>query len=155
MAYDHIERGIIKFLQADIPLAPRPYRYLSEELGCSEEEIISRIIKMKNRGLIKRLGAVLRHQKAGFTVNAMVAWKVDENTKDQAGQIMADFNEVSHCYLREVPEDFGYNLFSMIHARSEEELSELIDNIARQTGLKDYIIIRSVKEYKKTSMKYF
>jgi DNA-binding Lrp family transcriptional regulator len=155
MAYDHIERGIIEFLQADIPLAPRPYRYLSEELGCSEEEIISRIIKMKNRGLIKRLGAVLRHQKAGFTVNAMVAWKVDENTKDQAGQIMADFNEVSHCYLREVPEDFGYNLFSMIHARSEEELSELIDNIARQTGLKDYIIIRSVKEYKKTSMKYF
>jgi len=152
--YDRIEKEIIKLMQADLPLESRPYKGLSKALGVSEEEIVARINDMKERGLIKRLGAVLRHQKVGYTVNAMVVWKLDEKSADKAGKIMAECSQISHCYLRKVPEDFGYNLFSMIHCKSQEELFRIIDSISKKTGLNDYLVIRSVREMKKVSMSY-
>ena len=88
------------------------------------------------------------------TVNAMAAWKVEPEKADLAGRQMAEFPEVSHCYLRQVPNSFPYNLFTMIHARSDAQLSEIIARAADETELNDYLIIKSLKEYKKASMKY-
>jgi len=152
--YDDVELEIIKLVQADLPLESRPYSQLAQKLNVNEEEIVTRIQSMKERGLIKRLGVILRHQKAGFTVNALVAWRVAENEADEVGIIIAEYDAVSHCYLREVPESFKYNLFSMIHSHSEEEIAHLIKDISNRTGIKDYIIIKSLKELKKTSMTY-
>ncbi len=150
-----IESKIIKFIQGDIPLETCPYKQLAKNLQLEEEEIVAHIKKMQEKGLIRRLGAVLRHQKAGFTVNTLVAWKIDENKVDEVGNMIAQYNEISHCYLREVPESFGYNFFSMIHSRSDEENLQLIHKIVNQTGIKDYIVIKSQAELKKTSMTYF
>ncbi len=155
MLYDKLDREIIKFLQGSLPLESRPYAELAEHLQVSEEEIVARIGSLADRGIIRRLGAVLRHQRAGYRVNAMVAWKTDVSNQDRSGQIMAEFPQVSHCYLREVPPDFAYNLFSMIHARSEEELKHLVAEISLRTGLDDYLVIRSIKEMKKVSMEYY
>jgi DNA-binding Lrp family transcriptional regulator len=85
----------------------------------------------------------------------MVAWKVTPETADAAGETMAAFQEISHCYLREVSAAFGYNLFSMVHGRSAEELERTIERIAQMTGLTDYVILRSVRELKKVSMRFF
>lgn len=156
MSYDNTDREIMRFLQGDIPLEPRPYRKLAEELKLDEEEIVLRIRRLQEKGCLRRLGAVLRHRKAGFKVNAMVAWQPgDEEEADRAGKIMADYKEISHCYIREVPPEFDYRLFSMIHAKSEEQLAEIINKLSLQTGIKKHIILRSTKELKKESMQYF
>lgn len=155
MPYDEMDREILRFIQGDIPLRSRPYQELAEHLGLSEDEVVSRIDSLIKRGVIRRMGAILRHQKAGYSVNAMTAWRVDAAQADRAGQIMADFAEVSHCYLRQVPPEFGYNLFAMLHARSEAELNQIIGEMSDRTGLKDYSVYRSIKEYKKVSMEYF
>lgn len=153
--YNSVDREIIHFLQGDIPLESEPYKQLAQSIGLSEEEIITRIEFLIQNDVIRRLGAILRHHKAGFKVNAMVVWKVDDNLADEAGQKMAQFNEISHCYLRKIPECFKYNLFTMIHARTEEELSEVINRVSAITEINDYKIIKSIKELKKSSMIYF
>lgn len=155
MIYDLKDKEIIKFLQGNIPIVSQPYKELADRLGLTEQEIIERIEDMKKTGLIRRLGAVLRHQQAGYKVNAMVVWQVDENRADTAGKIMAGFKQVSHCYLRDVPKGFEYNLFTMIHSQSNENLLAIINEISCQTGLQKYLIIRSIKELKKVSMEYF
>lgn len=151
---DKLDKAIIRMMQSDIPLSERPYRELARNHSASEEEIVERIKIMLEKGIIRRLGAVLRHQRAGYRANAMVAWKTDISCADEAGQIMAGFPEISHCYFREVPASFDYPLFSMIHARNEEELEKTIARIARATGIMDYQVLKTQRELKKTSMKY-
>lgn len=155
MQYDDIDREIVRLIQGDLALVSRPYENLARQMGISEAAIVARINTMQERGLIRRFGAVLRHQKAGYTVNAMVAWKIDNEGAEQAGTIMATYNEISHCYLREVQNEFAYNLFSMIHAKSDDELSQLLGDISQATGIKDYTVLKSVRELKKQSMQYF
>lgn len=152
---DVLDKEIIRLMQGDMPLSSRPFKEMAEVIGISEDELLSRIRNMCEQGIIRRLGAVLRHNRVGFTVNAMVALKVDESRADEAGYKLAGFEEISHCYWREVPEDFGYNLFAMVHATSEEELRGVIKRMAEETGINEYKIFRSRQEMKKVSMTYF
>lgn len=154
MINDAVDQAIIAILQGDLPLESRPFYKLAQQQNISEQEIVDRIIKMQQTGILRRWGAVLRHQQAGYLANAMVAWKVTAAQADEAGNVMAGFKEVSHCYLRKVPASFAYRLFTMVHAHNEQELQQLINKIAQYTDLKDYKVIKSIKEYKKASMKY-
>ena len=110
--------------------------------------------RLQSQGILRRWGAVLRHRQAGLCGQRYGGLEGEAERADEVGQIMAGFNEISHCYLREVPDKFGYSLFTMLHARSDEELEEMVAGIAEQTGLQDYVVIKSLKEFKKASMKY-
>lgn len=154
MKINDTDREIIRFIQGDIPIEARPFLSLAQNLNLSEDEIIGRIRHLKKHGIIRRFATILGHYRAGFTVNAMVAWRVEAEDADRAGMIMASYDQVSHCYLRDVPEEFGYNFFSMIHASSDEAMERLVEEISWETGIKDYIIIRSIRELRKVSMKY-
>lgn len=151
---DKIDKLIIEVIQSDIPLTSNPFQELAQKINVSEDEIVNRIKKMQEVGIIRRFGAVLRHQKAGYNTNAMVAWLVDEKDADRIGELMAEHPRISHCYLREVPEQFGYNLFTMIHAKSVDQLEETVEYISNLVGIKNYKILNSIKELKKVSMKY-
>ncbi len=146
---------IIQYLQGDIPLETQPFAQLADQLGISEEQIVKRIQSLYEKGYIRRLAAVLRHRQAGFKVNGMVAWQVDEDKADKVGRLFAEDDQVSHCYWRQVPDSFGYNLFTMIHARSQKELTDKVEKLSQCQDVKDYVVIESLQEYKKTSMKYF
>lgn len=154
MKLDKVDLKILQFIQGDIPLTANPFQELAKSLNMSEQDIVNRIKSWQESGIVRRFGAVLRHQKAGYNTNAMVAWFIEENEADNIGKIMADHPRISHCYLREVPEEFRYNLFTMIHATSQEDLEEVISHISKTTKIEDYAILQSIKEYKKTSMKY-
>lgn len=154
MKINDIDRQIMRFIQGDIPVEPRPFLPLAQSLNLSEDKIIARIKDLQERGIIRRFAAILGHYRAGFTVNAMVAWRVEVEDADRVGMIMAAYDQISHCYLRNVPEEFGYNFFSMTHTSNEEQMERLVEDIAYRTGIKDYIIIRSIRELRKVSMEY-
>ncbi|MCX5780896.1 MAG: Lrp/AsnC family transcriptional regulator [Firmicutes bacterium] len=154
MFEDSIDRSIIGLVQGDLPLQSHPFLDLAQDLGISEAEIVARVRSLQGQGILRRWGAVLRHRQAGFVANAMVAWKVEAERADELGQALAEFKEISHCYLREVPDEFAYNLFTMLHARTEEELEEILSRTSLRTGLQDYLVIKSLKELKKASMQY-
>ncbi|NLD35797.1 MAG: Lrp/AsnC family transcriptional regulator [Desulfatiglans sp.] len=152
---DELDKKIISFLQKDIPVQPMPYKILADQLSVSEDEILNRIREMVAGGVIRRLGATLYHQQAGFKANAMVAWVIAEKEIDEIGHIMAGFKEVTHCYHRWPQRDWRYNLFTMIHGESREECHEIARKMSKRTGVKDYSLLFSEKEFKKTSMEYY
>jgi len=152
---DNVERRIIQHLQGDLPVTPRPFAVLASRVGISEEEVLDTIKLLKERGTLRRFGATLRHQLAGYKANAMVAWCVREDSMEEIGPLMASFKEVSHCYERTIQGKWKYNLFTMIHGRSKKECQDIARRIAEDTGVKDYILLLSLKEFKKTSPRYF
>ena len=147
-------KKIIKELQGDLPLVSRPYLELAKRIDLTEQEVITIIGELLEEGLLRRLGAVLRHQKAGYDANAMVAWKVPKEESDRVGNLLAANPRVSHCYWRETPVEWPFNLFTMIHARRQEELQKLIQELSQKIGIEEYKVIKSVRELKKTSVQY-
>ena len=152
---DKIEKKVIRLIQGDIPLDPRPFKVLAKRAGISEEEFVDQIVQLKDRGMIRRFGATLRHQEAGFSSNAMVAWLIPEDRIEQVGNIMASFREVSHCYHRRPQKDWKYNLYTMVHGESREECHNIAGRIAKKVEVEEYVLLFSEKEFKKTSMEYF
>lgn len=132
-----------------------PYAELAKRTGISEEELLSRIRQMKERGLLRRFGATLRHQKVGYVANAMSAWVVPEERLEEVGRILASYPQVTHCYERPPREGLPYNLYAMIHGRTLEDCERLAQNVADRTGIQQYVLLFSRRENKKTSMHYF
>ena len=153
---DDLDKKIVHHLQGDIPLVCDPFAVLAKKIGITEERLMERIRQLKEQGILRRFGATLYHQNAGFKANAMVAWQVPEEKIEEIGPLMAGFREVSHCYQREIHGNtWKYNLFTMIHGKNQEECQEIAKKIARETGIDDYTMLISTKEFKKSSPVYF
>ena len=150
-----LEKKIIASIQEDIPIISRPYHEISKKLKISEETLLKTLKDLCDRGVIRRFGATIRHQKSGFAANAMVAWIVDEDRIDEVGEKMASFRQVSHCYRRNPNGQWPYNLYTMIHANDEDTCRETARQMSRETHVNNYKLLFSQKELKKTSMKYF
>ena len=150
-----LEKKVIALLQTDIPVVQRPFRQMAEKIGITEDQFLAVLTRLNQRGIVRRFGATLKHQKSGFKANAMVAWNVDETKVEQVGTAMAQFDEITHCYRRNPAPGWPYNLYTMVHAGTEPECLALVEKIAATVGESDYTLLFSRKELKKTSMKYF
>jgi DNA-binding Lrp family transcriptional regulator len=150
-----LEKKVIASVQEDIAVTARPYRELAERVEIPEETYLATLRNLCRRGVIRRFGATIRHQRTGFTANAMVAWKVDEARIEEVGKKMASFRQVSHCYRRNPAPKWPYNLYTMIHAGSEDSCRKTAQKMARAAGVDSYVLLFSRRELKKTSMVYF
>ena len=142
-------------LQKDVELVSRPFQNMSKRLRITEKELLDVAREFEERGIMRRFAAILRHQKAGFVANGMVTWKVPNNKIEDVAKIAISFSQVSHCYQRPVYEDWPYNLFTMVHARSKEACERIAQEISKRSGITEYAILYSTKEYKKERVKYF
>jgi DNA-binding Lrp family transcriptional regulator len=152
---DDLEKKIIRHLQADLPLTTTPFAAVASRVGIGEEELLERIRGLKERGVLRRFGATLRHLKAGIKANVMVAWYVPEGQVDEVGPLMAGVREVSHCYERKPTGGWKYNLFTMVHGKTRKQCREVVERLAELTGIKEYVYLFTRKEFKKTSPEYF
>lgn len=152
---DLIDRKIVIAMQDEFPLVPEPYRELAGRIGISEEELLTRLQKQKQRGCIRKMGAVLRHREVGYTANALCAWIVEEERLAQVGSIMAAHPAVTHCYARKNAPQWPYNFYVMLHSQSREACCALAAELAEQAEERNYTMLFSTREWKKTSMRYF
>ena len=113
------------------------------------------LIYLKKQGIIRRFGATLRHQEAGFSSNAMIAWLVPDDRVEEAGNILAKFREVTHCYQRKPQADWRYNLYTMVHGSNRDQCYQIAERMSHSVGIDEYVLLFSEKEFKKTSMEYF
>ena len=151
-----LDRRFVVEFQKDLPLTEEPYAQACEALGLSTEEVAAHAEQMKRAGALRRVSAVFRHQKAGFTFNAMGVWAVPQQEVAQTGQRMAEFKAVSHCYLRPTYPEWPYTIFTMVHGRSKEEAFGKIQAIADEVAQGvDYDILYSTKEYKKVRLEFY
>lgn len=107
---------------------------------------------------MRRFGAILRHQEAGFAYNAMVCFaeRVDAGKSEiESGAVLAKKPYISHCYERPAFEGFPYTLYAMMHAQSAAELDRYIKDASASIDNPDYAVLHSVRELKKTSFVFF
>ncbi len=149
------DKRFIRATQKDIRIIERPFNPVADELGMSVKELFGKFDHYQRLGVMRRFAAILRHQKAGFVANGMVCWKADEQDSARIADVTSKINEVSHCYMRPTYEDWPYSTFTMIHGRERKECEKIAEEISKQTGIADYVILYSTKEYKKQRVEYF
>ncbi len=150
---DRIDIRLLKSTQDGIPIIQEPFKQIANELGISEDEVLDRLENLIKEGVIRRFGASIGHRAIGITANAMCTWNVPDEKVEEVGALMAGFPEVTHCYERPRFPDWKYNLFTMIHAYTREECEKIAKEISIATGIRDYSILFSEKEFKKTGVR--
>ncbi|MCE5190763.1 MAG: Lrp/AsnC family transcriptional regulator [Actinomycetia bacterium] len=154
------EKALARLLQADLHVTERPFLELARTLAecgydVDEAWVLERTRQWVDTRVVRRFGAAIRHHRTGFSANAMGVWHAPEERVEEVGRIMASFPEVSHCYQRPSAPTWPANLYTMIHGRTREEVEAVAERIREATGLEAPRLLYSVREFKKTSMKYF
>ena len=154
--FDEFDQAVIRATQGDLPVVPEPYVPAARELGVGVPELLTHLEGMRERGLLRRVAAILYHRRAGFSANGMGVRKVPEDKVLEVGPRMAAFRGISHCYQRPTYEDWPYSIFTMAHGRSKEECDAILDAIAEQTPeVQDRATLYSSTEFKKIRLLYF
>ncbi len=147
--------AIVKCIQEHLPLVQRPFGVWADSLKMRESELLTIISDWMRHGTIRRFAAILNHRKVGFRSNGMVVWNCPRDQIDRIGEILASYPEVSHCYNRPAYPHWPYNLYAMIHGRNPEQCESIAHRLADATGLDNFRILFSTKEYKKIRLKLF
>ena len=132
-----------------------PYAAPAAALGVSVPQLLDHMAGMRERGLLRRVAAILYHRRAGFSANGMGVWRVPDDQIQTVGPRMASFRGISHCYQRPTYEDWPYSVFTMAHGRSKEECDAVLDAIADDTGITERATLYSSTEFKKIRLLYF
>jgi DNA-binding Lrp family transcriptional regulator len=140
---DSTDKNLINRVQSNFPITSRPYRQLAEELGISEQEVIDRLAKLKQRGIIRRFGAVFDSQKLGFT-STLAAISVPPERVDEVAAIINSYPRVTHNYLR----NDHYNMWFTLAAESPERLKQIIEEIKQKTGISEVLELPALKLFK-------
>ena len=151
---DAVDWALVERLQAGIPLCPRPYREIGQACGLDEAEVLERISRFCQQGVIRRLGARIGHLRAGLHGNVMVVWQVPAARVEEVGNAFAREPAVSHCYEREPQPDFPYNLYTMVHAPDLAAAHKLVEELSRAVALSEFVMLPTVRELKKSSPQF-
>jgi DNA-binding Lrp family transcriptional regulator len=141
--------ALLRVLEHGLPMEPRPYGEIAKRAGMAEDTVIERLGGLIKRGVIRRLGLVLRHRELGFTANAMVVWDIDDGKVDKAGEAFAEFSFVTLCYQRKrVRPQWPYNLFCMIHGRDRGKVLSQVEELRKRIGPAPMAVLFSRQRFK-------
>ncbi|MDD5388018.1 MAG: AsnC family transcriptional regulator [Gallionellaceae bacterium] len=132
---DALDLRLITATQSGLPLVPRPYHAIAEQIGLSVEEVMARLTRMLETGAIRRIGLVPNHYALGYRANGMSVWDVADDRVVELGEQIGSLVFVSHCYVRPrcLPL-WPYNLFAMLHGKSREEVTAYAEEIRALLG---------------------
>lgn len=163
---DAFDVALVRWAQDDVAfdadgaLVERPFgqgaALVGKQIGreVTENEVIARILELRASKVIRRFGAMVKHQKMGFAFNGMTVWNVDDGRLDEVGAAFAEKPYVSHCYTRLAKPTWPYKIYAMTHAQTQDELDGYVAELAEIAQTEPLVLV-STKEYKKVSMRYF
>ena len=153
---DALDRRLIQATQAGLPLTAKPYHHLAAELGITPEDVMRRMRRMLEAGIIRRIGVVPNHYTLGYRANGMSVWDVPDEAVSTIGHRVGDLDFVSHAYHRprHLP-TWPYNLFAMVHGRTRAEVEDKVAVIAELIGSADHghTVLYSTRILKKTGLR--
>ena len=151
------DRALIKAVQSGLPVVSRPYAEIAKQLNSSETDVISRLQYLIDNGAIKRYGVVVRHKELGYTANGMVVWDIPDDKVEEIGMCIGKYDCVTLSYRRprRLP-DWSYNLFTMVHGSSREEVTQKVEEIVEKCGLQnmEHNILFSTRRFKQRGASY-
>ena len=149
------DKNFIRELQKDMEIIDEPFVNAANNLGITENELFEKMKFYEDNGIMRRFAAILRHRQVGFTANGMIVWIVPEDRISEVGEKLGAFPQVSHCYERPTYPDWPYNVFSMIHCKTQDEAHDVAKTIQKQINVPEYQILFSSREFKKIRVEYF
>jgi DNA-binding Lrp family transcriptional regulator len=151
------DRALIKAVEHGLPIVSRPYALIAQQLNTTEQDVITRLQRLIDNGAIKRYGVVVRHRELGYTANGMVVWDIPDNRVEELGLCIGRYDCVTLSYRRprRLPE-WPYNLFTMVHGSSRDEVSRKVEDIVQSCGLQDinHTILFSTRRFKQRGASY-
>lgn len=151
------DRRLLAAIAKGLPLAPRPFAEVAARLGLSEQEVVERLAHLKQSGVVRRFGVVVRHHELGYGANAMVVWDVPDAEVRALGRCLAGFDFITLCYQRprRLPA-WRYNLYCMIHGKTREEVLSNIEWMVNRCGLQNlpYEVLFSRRRFKQCGAVY-
>ncbi len=151
------DRVLLAAIEDGLPLVPRPYAAIADQLGWEEDRVIARLQRLAADGTIKRLGVIVRHHELGYRANAMTVFDIDDAEVEQAGATLAALPYVTLCYRRprRLP-TWPYNLFCMIHGRDEDEVRAQVDgaSAAARIAERPRAVLFSRRRFKQRGARY-
>lgn len=142
-ALDHTDRNILNRIQSDFPIDPRPFHAIAKQLGLDEAEVIDRVRRLKQNGIIRRIGANFVPEKLGF-VSTLCAAQVPEECIDAFAEVVNQYPGVTHNYTR----DNRYNVWFTFIAPSMQEIKANLAEISRKTGVAAILNLPASKVFK-------
>jgi len=153
---DDTDRRIIVATQGGLGLSLRPYDDLARDVGIDANEVIARLHRMRETGVIRRIGVVPNHYALGYRANGMTVWDVPDDMIGAFGKKIGALDFVSHCYHRprHLP-DWPYNLFCMVHGRDRAAAERHAGEIAAVLGAanRGHRILFSTRILKKSGLR--
>lgn len=151
-----LEHRLIELTQVGLPLVPRPYHQLAEQLGVPADAVMAAFRRMQANGVVRRIAAVPNHYRLGFRGNGMSVWDIPDELVRAAGREIGALDAVSHCYIRpRVLPEWPYNLFAMVHGRDRAAVHEQVAQIAAMLGerVRHHDVLFSTEVLKKTGFR--
>ncbi|MFA4861450.1 siroheme decarboxylase subunit beta [Methanoregula sp.] len=147
---DPIDVHLLRELEQGLPFVVAPFEEIGKRLGISEEEVLERVRRLRDAGIIRKFRARIDQRKVGITANALVAWRPAGSGNADIGKLLAAFPSVTHCYERRpVPGRWEYTHYTVHHGYSMDTVQEEVHAIAEQTGCQEYAILFSTREFKR------
>ena len=153
---DDLDRRIIVATQSGLPLVHEPYAAIAAEVESTTREVMARITRMLESGVIRRIGAVPNHYTLGFKGNGMTVWDIPDDRVKQCGEMIGALDFVSHAYERPRHQpEWNYNLFAMVHGKDRTEVEQKVQQIADLLGEdnRGHEILYSSRILKKTGLR--
>ncbi len=132
-----LDYRLLAALQDGLPLSSRPYAQISELLGIDEQQVLERLRHLRQQGVIKRLGVVVKHRQLGYRANAMLVFDVPDSEVDALGRRISRYSFVNLCYQRPRRDGWPYNLYCMIHGKSRDTVLAQYAQLVEECGLTD------------------
>lgn len=140
---DALDRKILNRIQESVPLAARPFQVLAEELGLTEEEVLRRVRRLRDSGVVRRLGPIINYSAWGMA-GTLVAANLEAGHIEEAKRAVEALPEITHAYLRDHP----WNFWFTVVAENEESRDAIIDHVAAEARLKDVRKLKRRKSFK-------
>ena len=134
-------------------MTSEPFAFMCGD-GLEPEDVLNIINEFIEKGVIRRIAAVVNYLKLGYTANVMFAGQVPQNRIAWVGEKLAAFPIVSHCYERKTFEGWPYNLFAMMHGRSMGEIQHVINQVVEAEQIDAFELLPTAKELQKQPVKY-
>ncbi|MBF0377919.1 MAG: Lrp/AsnC family transcriptional regulator [Desulfamplus sp.] len=140
---DDTDKNILNRMQTSFPIAPNPYKLISQELGISEDELLERLIKMKNDGIIRRIGGNFGPYKLGF-FSTLCAASVPDDKLEIFITVVNKYSGVTHNYMR----SHRYNIWFTFIAESMNIIEKNLKEISKKTGVDDILNLPATDVFK-------
>jgi len=140
---DDIDKSILNEIQSDFPITSRPYHEVGKRLNMSEPEVIERIKRLKEEGIIRRIGGNFQSGHLNFT-STLCAAKVPEKKIGHFVEVVNRYPGVTHNYLR----NHAYNIWFTFIAEDMAYIDNALRDISGETGVADLLNLPAVKMFK-------